>query len=173
MRMNPKRNCINGDDTFRVHHAGRGNRVRMDVDLGQCGLQFFELVECIQGPNTFFDHIGEGAEENEHILLTTLKSMETDGTWAGHMELQAASPVTRSNVCIHRHYNSVRLKDDPFDGPARPIADADLSVPSHQTKVVDNKPHGRAGREAFQPGSIRMVMAGTGCENAEKVEQVK
>ena len=52
-------------------------------------------------------------------------------------------------------------------------ADADLSVPSHQTKVVDNKPHGRAGREAFQPGSIRMVMAGTGCENAEKVEQVK
>ncbi|KAL3019478.1 hypothetical protein AAZX31_05G086000 [Glycine max] len=121
--------------------------------------------------------------------------METDGTWAGHMELQAASPVTRKHVprwyirnfgdrgirMIHlsyhdgEHYNSVRLKDDPFDGPARPIvikADADLSVPSHQTKVVDNKPHGRAGREAFQPGSIRMVMAGTGCENAEKVEQI-
>lgn len=29
-------------------------------------------------------------------------SMEKDGTWAGHMELQAASLVTRSNICIHR-----------------------------------------------------------------------
>lgn len=28
--------------------------------------------------------------------------METDGTWAGHMELQAASLVTHSNICIHR-----------------------------------------------------------------------
>lgn len=30
------------------------------------------------------------------------KSMEKDGTWAGHMELQAASLVTHSNICIHR-----------------------------------------------------------------------
>lgn len=30
------------------------------------------------------------------------QSMEKDGTWAGHMELQAASLVTRSNICIHR-----------------------------------------------------------------------
>ncbi|TKY55690.1 OTU domain-containing protein 3 [Spatholobus suberectus] len=130
------------------------------------------------------------------------QSMENDGTWAGHMELQAASLVTRSNICIHRnmsprwyirnfddrgvcmihlsyhdgeHYNSVRLKDDPCDGPARPIvikADADLSAPSHQTKVMENKPCGGAGRETFQPGSIKLVMAGTGCENAEKVEQI-
>ncbi|XP_014509808.1 OTU domain-containing protein 3 isoform X2 [Vigna radiata var. radiata] len=129
------------------------------------------------------------------------QSMENDGTWAGHMELQAASLVTRCNICIHRHmsprwyirnfddhgvrmvhlsyhdgehYNSVRLKDDPFDGPARPIvikADADLSAPSHETKVM-NKTHGRAGKETFQPGSIKLVMAGTGCENAEKVEQI-
>eukprot|EP00256_Glycine_max_P069750 XP_025984345.1 OTU domain-containing protein 3-like [Glycine max] len=237
MRMNPKRNCINGDDTFRVHHAGRGNRVRMDVDLGFSGdlrsINPFPVnehslkrkkeavvvgvgVKFSQKENVFFHFqfsqnlldapgscvVEVTADGNCFFRLTTLKSMETDGTWAGHMELQAASPVTRSNVCIHRvssprwyirnfgdrgirmihlsyhdgeHYNSVRLKDDPFDGPARPIvikADADLSVPSHQTKVVDNKPHGRAGREAFQPGSIRMVMAGTGCENAEKVEQI-
>ncbi|KOM32346.1 hypothetical protein LR48_Vigan01g190200 [Vigna angularis] len=73
------------------------------------------------------------------------------------------------------HYNSVRLKDDPCDGPARPIvikADADLSVPSHETKVMNNKTRGRAGKETFQPGSIKLVMAGTGCENAEKVEQI-
>ncbi|CAA7407595.1 unnamed protein product [Spirodela intermedia] len=30
------------------------------------------------------------------------KSMGEDGTWAGNMELQAASLVTRSNICIHR-----------------------------------------------------------------------
>lgn len=37
------------------------------------------------------------------------QSMEKDGTWAGHMELQAASLVTHSNICIHRvriyHYS--------------------------------------------------------------------
>lgn len=30
------------------------------------------------------------------------QSMGEDGTWAGHMELQAASLVTHSNICIHR-----------------------------------------------------------------------
>ncbi|XP_026660250.2 OVARIAN TUMOR DOMAIN-containing deubiquitinating enzyme 7 isoform X6 [Phoenix dactylifera] len=76
------------------------------------------------------------------------QSMEKDGTWAGHMELQAASLVTRRNICIHRlrsprwyinnfsshgasmihlcyhdgeHYNSVRLKEDSCEGPAKPI----------------------------------------------------
>ncbi|KAF7828702.1 OTU domain-containing protein 3 isoform X1 [Senna tora] len=130
------------------------------------------------------------------------QSMENDGTWAGHMELQAASLVTHSNICIHRnmsprwyirnfndrgarmihlsyhdgeHYNSVRSKDDPCDGPARPIvikADADLSATSHQAKVMANKSHGHAGKETFQSGCIKLVMAGSGCENAEKVEQI-
>ena len=36
--------------------------------------------------------------------------MEKDGTWAGHMELQAASLVTHSNMCIHR----VRPFSSPF-----------------------------------------------------------
>ncbi|XP_027346979.1 OTU domain-containing protein 3 isoform X2 [Abrus precatorius] len=130
------------------------------------------------------------------------QSMENDGTWAGHMELQAASLVTHSNICIHRnmsprwyirnfddrgvhmihlsyhdgeHYNSVRLKEDPCDGPARKIvikADADLSVLSHQTKVMTNKSPGQVGRETFHPGSIKLIMAGSGCENREKVEQI-
>jgi len=30
------------------------------------------------------------------------QSMEKDGRWAGHMELQAASLVTHNNICIHR-----------------------------------------------------------------------
>lgn len=31
-----------------------------------------------------------------------LQEMREDGTWAGNMELQAASLVTRANICIHR-----------------------------------------------------------------------
>jgi OTU domain-containing protein 3 len=104
------------------------------------------------------------------------------------------------------HYNSVRLKDDPGDGPARSIviqvliriliiflklmlrvksssyllinsslwkADADLSAPSHQTKDRASQPYAQAGEKTFQPGSVKVVMAGSGCENREKVEQVQ
>ncbi|CAH2043193.1 unnamed protein product [Thlaspi arvense] len=85
------------------------------------------------------------------------KNMDEDGTWAGNMELQAASLVTRSNICIHRnmsprwyirnfedartrmihlsyhdgeHYNSVRLKEDACGGgPAKPVViEADAKV---------------------------------------------
>ncbi|KAK4584682.1 hypothetical protein RGQ29_022415 [Quercus rubra] len=128
--------------------------------------------------------------------------MEKDGTWAGHMELQAASLVTHSNMCIHRnmsprwyirnfdergacmvhlsyhdeeHYNSVRLKEDPCDGPARPIiikADADLSATAHQPKAAARRSKEGTGVDNIHAGSIKMVMAGSGCENAEKVKQV-
>ncbi|KAL5556961.1 hypothetical protein UlMin_039197 [Ulmus minor] len=130
------------------------------------------------------------------------QSMDKDGTWAGHMELQTASLVTRSNICIHRnmsprwyiwnfddrrvhmvhlsyhdneHYNSVRLKEDTCLGPARPIiikADAELSMTSHQAKVAVGQSSGGAGRTIINAGSIKMVIAGTGCVDAEKIEQV-
>lgn len=130
------------------------------------------------------------------------QSMEKDGTWAGHMELQAASLVARTNICIHRsmsprwyirnfddrgvgmahlsyhdgeHYNSVRLKEDSCEGPARPIviqADGDISMKSHQEKVADGKSKGGAAKNIINAGSIKLVIAGTGCENAERVEQV-
>ncbi|KAG4115187.1 hypothetical protein ERO13_D12G070700v2 [Gossypium hirsutum] len=130
------------------------------------------------------------------------QSMEKDGTWAGHMELQAASLVTRRNICIHRnmsprwyiknfedraarmvhlsyhdeeHYNSVRLKEDPCNGPAMPIiikADADISASSNQAKAAVSKMKGAAGKDCINTGSMKLVMAGSGCESAEKVEQV-
>ncbi|KAL7231779.1 hypothetical protein ACSBR2_009919 [Camellia fascicularis] len=130
------------------------------------------------------------------------QSMEKDGTWAGHMELQAASLVTHSNICIHRissprwyiqnfdnreaqmvhlsyhdgeHYNSVRLKEDTCTGPARPIiikADADLSATSRQAKVAVTKSKGGAGKNFIHAEAIKLVMAGGGCEDAKKVEQV-
>jgi hypothetical protein len=52
-------------------------------------------------------------------------------------------------------------------------ADADLSVPSHQTKDRASQPYAQAGEKTFQPGSVKVVMAGSGCENREKVEQVQ
>ncbi|XVE87092.1 hypothetical protein DITRI_Ditri18aG0088400 [Diplodiscus trichospermus] len=130
------------------------------------------------------------------------QSMEKDGTWAGHMELHAASLVTRRNICIHRnlsprwyiknfddrgarmvhlsyhdeeHYNSVRLKEDPCNGPALPIiikADADISVSSNQAKAAVSQPKKAARKDSMNTGSIKLVMAGSGCESAEKVEQV-
>ncbi|PPD90124.1 hypothetical protein GOBAR_DD12944 [Gossypium barbadense] len=181
------------------------------------------------------------------------QSMEKDGTWAGHMELQAASLVTRRNICIHRmftlddrnnivsndengnseqykeenvgktceqdpssdgtktlggntpqldekkiprnklcpcgskkkykaccgsvsgrsyhdeeHYNSVRLKEDPYSQKA----DADISASSNQAKAAVSKVKGAAGKDCINTGSMKLVMAGSGCESAEKVEQV-
>ncbi|XP_022133264.1 OTU domain-containing protein 3 isoform X2 [Momordica charantia] len=128
-------------------------------------------------------------------------SMEKDGTWAGHLELQAASLVTHSNICIHRmssprwyirnfddrearmvhlsyhdeeHYNSVRLKEDTCAGPARPIiikGDAVPSANSLQAKVLASNFQKR-GESAISPGIVKVVMAGSGCENSRKVEKV-
>ncbi|CAH1421129.1 unnamed protein product [Lactuca virosa] len=124
------------------------------------------------------------------------QSMEKDGTWAGNMELQAASLVTHSNICIHRissprwyiknfddhnaqmihlsyhdleHYNSVRLKEDTCNGPTRPIiikADADLSVKSHS-----HQPNA-APKTIIQAESIKTVKVGSGCDNEDKIQQV-
>ncbi|CAN0917411.1 OVARIAN TUMOR DOMAIN-containing deubiquitinating enzyme 7 [Linum grandiflorum] len=126
------------------------------------------------------------------------QQMEKDGTWAGHMELQAASLVTNSNICIHRytsprwyiqnfdrcgahmvhlsyhdeeHYNSVRAKEDPCDGPARLIvikADVALS----QGKVSSGKSIGLVSGDVTDSGSIKIVMGGSGCEDITKVEEV-
>ncbi|XP_027150906.1 OTU domain-containing protein 3 isoform X1 [Coffea eugenioides] len=130
------------------------------------------------------------------------QSMEKDGTWAGHMELQAASLVTHCNICIHRHisprwyiqnfdnceakmihlsyhdgehYNSVRSKDDTCAGPARPIvikADADLSATSHHAKSATTKSMGDIAGNNVQPRCLKMVMTGSGCEDVEKVKKV-
>ncbi|CAI9752858.1 unnamed protein product [Fraxinus pennsylvanica] len=42
------------------------------------------------------------------------KSMSEAGTSAGHMELQAASLVARTNICIHRHMSPCWYKSN-FD----------------------------------------------------------
>ncbi|CAL1372121.1 unnamed protein product [Linum trigynum] len=69
------------------------------------------------------------------------------------------------------HYNSLRSKEDLCDGPARPIvikADATLS----QVKAASSKSNGLVLGNKADSGSVKVVMAGSGCENIEKVEQV-
>ncbi|XP_062184205.1 OVARIAN TUMOR DOMAIN-containing deubiquitinating enzyme 7 isoform X2 [Phragmites australis] len=130
-------------------------------------------------------------------------SMLKDGTWAGHMELQAASLVTRRNICIHmlnsprwyinnfsgreatnmvhlsyhdgEHYNSVRLKEDPCQGPAMPVViktDANISSTKNnaQTKAKDLKKSSH--RSTYDHTSVKLVMAGTGCSDVAAVEHV-
>jgi OTU domain-containing protein 3 len=130
------------------------------------------------------------------------KTMDDDGTWAGNMELQAASLVTRSNICIHRnmsprwyirnfedtrtrmihlsyhdgeHYNSVRSKEDACGGPARPVvieADAKVSAASKQAKATESKSKNKADKCHVNAGAIKVVMSGSCCDNTEKAEQV-
>ncbi|KMS95041.1 hypothetical protein BVRB_013000 isoform A [Beta vulgaris subsp. vulgaris] len=130
------------------------------------------------------------------------QTMEKDGTWAGHMELQAASLVTRNNICIHRHmsprwyirnfenqktcmihlsyhdgehYNSVRLKEDLCSGPAKPIVikgDVNLTASSQDAKSTGAQSKARTSKNVIYEGALNMVMAGSGCDDAEKVGQV-
>ncbi|KAK1269771.1 hypothetical protein QJS04_geneDACA006383 [Acorus gramineus] len=124
------------------------------------------------------------------------QSMEKDGTWAGHMELQAASLVTpqinsprwyiknfqshESNM-IHlsyhdgEHYNIVRSKDDSSEGPAKPIiikVDDDLSKASNQGKASPTIHRGIPNNNVDDTQLIKLVMAGTGCQNVNKVKQI-
>jgi hypothetical protein len=67
------------------------------------GLQKFlessELVsECMQDHREEF----EPFVEDEVPFDEYCKTMRDDGTWAGHMELQATSLVTHHNICIHQ-----------------------------------------------------------------------
>ncbi|XP_021714340.1 OTU domain-containing protein 3-like isoform X2 [Chenopodium quinoa] len=130
------------------------------------------------------------------------QSMGKDGTWAGHMELQAASLVTHTNICIHRHmsprwyirnfddqgacmihlsyhdgehYNSLRLKEDQCSGPAKPImikADDNITASAQQAKSAGSQSKAKHSNIAVYEGALKMVMAGSGCDDAEKVKQV-
>ncbi|KAL6551736.1 hypothetical protein OROGR_007890 [Orobanche gracilis] len=120
--------------------------------------------------------------EDEVPFEEYCRFMGEDGTWAGHMELQAASLVTRSNICIHRnisyhdeeHYNSVRIKYDTCSGPARPIVlkgDAVLSANNNQPKAVAGKSKEEGRMDVVNEENLKLVKTGSGCVYANKVEQ--
>ncbi|GAQ86487.1 hypothetical protein KFL_002920040 [Klebsormidium nitens] len=137
--------------------------------------------------------------EDDVPLEKYLQEMREDGTWAGNMELQAASLVTRANICIHRvqsprwhirnfdvaetrtihlsyhdgeHYNSVRREDDPGGGPALPIhveGDAQLKGPPTAQKKSTATPRGRS---SFREEDVTRVIASTPCRDEERIRQV-
>ncbi|KAG9440007.1 hypothetical protein H6P81_020172 [Aristolochia fimbriata] len=211
-----------------VRRRGRQTKLDQDqfrVQLDALGLK---IVQVTADGNCFFRALADQLEgnEEEHAKYRLMvvqhfkmhreefepfiedevpfdeycKSMEQDGTWAGNMELQAASLVTHSNICIHRamsprwyiqnfdkhgthmihlsyhddeHYNSIRHKDDDGSGPAKTVvikADANLSAKQMQSTVTQSR--GCTGKRAFDAGSIKIVMSGTGCFDASKVEEV-
>ncbi|KAJ1273407.1 hypothetical protein BS78_06G277900 [Paspalum vaginatum] len=130
-------------------------------------------------------------------------SMLKDGTWAGHMELQAASLLTRRNICIHmlnsprwyinnfsgrestnmvhlsyhhgEHYNSVRLREDPCQGPAMPVViktDANISNNNNNAQTKAKEVKNFSQRSTYDNTSVKLVMAGTGCSDVAVAEHV-
>lgn len=73
------------------------------------------------------------------------------------------------------HYNSIRSKEDSCSGPARPIVikvHADLSAISRQEKANVAQSRVTSSTNVPDTAAVKIVMAGTGCDNADKVEQV-
>lgn len=130
-------------------------------------------------------------------------SMMKDGTWAGNMELQAGSLVTNRNICIHmlnsprwyinnfsgreasnmvhlsyhhgEHYNSVRLTEDPCQGPAMPVViktDANVASTSNNAQTKAKDPKKSSNRSTYDDTSVKLVMAGTGCSDVAVAEHV-
>lgn len=211
------------------HAKKHGKQTDISEFRAQLDALGLKIIQVTADGNCFFRALGDqlegNEEEHEKYRAMTVKfirnnrdtfepfieddvpfdeyceSMEKDGTWAGHMELQAASLVTHTNICIHRHmsprwyiqnfdnresrmlhlsyhdgehYNSIRLREDSCTGPASPIiikADADLSAKSRES-IAAAKSKGDTSRNMVPVGSVKMVMAGSGCDNKQKVEQV-
>ncbi|KAF0891039.1 hypothetical protein E2562_005132 [Oryza meyeriana var. granulata] len=218
----PKRDA--GEKKF----GKKADMTEFRAQLGSLGLK---IIEVTADGNCFFRAMGDQLEGNEEehmkyraMVVQYIKehrtdfepfiedevpfekycdSMLEDGTWAGHMELQAASLLTRKNICIHmlnsprwyinnfsgheatnmvhlsyhhgEHYNSVRLREDPCQGPAMPVTiktDANVASTSNngQSKAKDLKKS--SDRSNYDHISVKLVMAGTGCSNVAAVEQV-
>ncbi|KAK9109241.1 hypothetical protein Sjap_017301 [Stephania japonica] len=212
-----------------IHVRKRGKQPDVSEFRSQVDSLGLKIIQVTADGNCFFralaDQLEGNEEEHEKYRLRVVKyikdhreefepfieddvpfdeycqSMEKDGTWAGNMELQAASLVTQSNICIHRvmsprwyirnfddrsalmihlsyhneeHYNSLRMKDDPCTGPANPIlikADADLSVTTQKPKAAISKSYRGSCGSGLDTESVKLVMSGTGCQNTAEVEQ--
>ncbi|KAL3676072.1 hypothetical protein R1sor_026020 [Riccia sorocarpa] len=207
--------------------GGGGENGKMNEQLAPLGLK---VVNITGDGNCFFRAVADQLEgnEEEHAKYRRMvvdyleqhraefepfleeetpfdeycKNMRQDGTWAGHMELQAFSLAARCNICIHRimfprwqilnfqnpgtpilqlsyhgeeHYNSVRPVDDDGAGPPR------LETVKCATKMVnepppakDGKKQGTKGTKAEEKGSasVKVVMAGSGSTDEAYVKEV-
>ncbi|XP_024402364.1 OVARIAN TUMOR DOMAIN-containing deubiquitinating enzyme 7 isoform X1 [Physcomitrium patens] len=135
--------------------------------------------------------------EDEVPFDEYLKTMREETTWAGHMEIQATSLVTRTNICIHQlktprwqirnfitadtttihlsyhdgeHYNSVRRQDDPGVGPAKPfIIEGDATPASQPPPVKDNI---KDKSKVVEAATIKRIMGSSGCTNEKRVREI-
>ncbi|KAK6162028.1 hypothetical protein DH2020_001869 [Rehmannia glutinosa] len=221
-----RRNASNSSSKSKKHGGKQHDVTELWAQLDALGLK---IIQVTADGNCFFRALGDQLEgdEDEHEKYRSMvvqfiknnremfepfvedevpfdeycRSMGEDGTWGGHIELQAASLVTRCNICIHRHmsprwyiqnfdkheaqmihlsyhngehYNSVRSKDDTCSGPARQIFMKDddvLSAKPNQPKAAGRKSKEEGGSNVVPEEHIKLVKAGSGCENPRKVDQ--
>ncbi|CAK9269407.1 unnamed protein product [Sphagnum jensenii] len=149
------------------------------------------------------DYIQDHREEFEPFVEDEVpfdeycKTMRDDGTWAGHMELQATSLVTHHNICIHQlmtprwqilnfesadactlhlsyhdgeHYNSVRRLDDFGIGPAQPITIEADATPTTEPPPPKDKVDDTYADTGESP--LQAVMEVTGNTNVDQVQEV-
>ncbi|CAD6261818.1 unnamed protein product [Miscanthus lutarioriparius] len=190
----------------------KGDMAQFRAQLDSLGLK---IVEVTADGNCFFRAMGDQLEgnEEEHMKYRAMvveyivkhreefepfiedevpfeeycDSMLKDGTWAGHMELQAASLLTRRNICIHmlnsprwsyhhgEHYNSVRLREDPCQGPAMPVViktDANISNTNNNAQTKAKEVKKSSHRSTYDHTSVKLVMAGTGCSDVAIAKHV-
>ena len=101
-------------DEFQAQLADLGLRIVPVASDGNCF--FREIAHQIEGDEEehsryremVVEYIMQHREDFEPFIEDNLnfgeycESMKKSGTWAGHMEIQAASLLTRTNICIHR-----------------------------------------------------------------------
>ncbi|KAH7624023.1 hypothetical protein Ndes2526B_g01276 [Nannochloris sp. 'desiccata'] len=192
---------------------GRGGwETQLATELSQLGLRVHEvaadgscffrsLADQLEGRSghhcylrkTIVQHIKTNKDifepfiEDDEPFDEYIERMADEGTWAGNLELQAASIQLKANLKIYQagqppwivknfsteevpmlhisyhdgmHYNSVRLLDDYGTGPPEPI-------PIHSSvcrNCVGNSGGGANGCK-YTESDLRRVQDGTGCDN--------
>jgi OTU-like cysteine protease/SEC-C motif len=126
--------------------------------------------------------------EDDEPFDKYLKNMAQEGTWAGNLELQAASIQLKVNLRIYQagqppwvvqnypaeevpmlhisyhngiHYNSVRLVDDYGTGPPEPIPIYSFAG----TNGTSGKSTSGISNYRYSESDLRRVKDGTGCED--------
>ncbi|WIA18597.1 hypothetical protein OEZ85_010037 [Tetradesmus obliquus] len=123
--------------------------------------------------------------EDDQSFAGYIARMKKEGTWAGHMELQAASLLLQANIAVFQagqprwsitnfppgsrllhlsyhdgeHYNSVRRAGDYSPGPPEPISD--LAPVAHAGQL----------QTSWSAADEDRVAAGTGCDNPALIQQ--
>uniref|UniRef100_A0A7I4BBB3 OTU domain-containing protein n=1 Tax=Physcomitrium patens TaxID=3218 RepID=A0A7I4BBB3_PHYPA len=149
------------------------------------------------------DYLQEHREDFEPFLEdgipfdNYLKTMRENCVWAGHMEIQATSLVTRTNICIHQlktprwhirnfntadtktihlsyhdgeHYNSIRRQDDPGICPALPFIIEGDATPATQPPPIKTRSFSRD--KGIEAATMKSVMERSGCTSETRVREV-